>query len=112
MLNPALKYKVAATQTAMCKSPLATDCHSRRSGQVPLLLPLLYAGAKERHWKIGNTLVIHLCRVGILNEIGDMLKPRVVVLLIGERPGLTQRKVCQLIWPMSPVPHIQTPTET
>jgi ethanolamine ammonia-lyase small subunit len=62
------------------------------SAQVPLLLPLLYAGAKERHWKIGNTLVIHRCRVGILNEIGELLKPRVVVLLIGERPGLSTAK--------------------
>jgi ethanolamine ammonia-lyase small subunit len=57
--------------------------------QVPLLFPLLSEGANERHWKIGKTLLIHRCRVGILNEIGDLLKPRVVVLLIGERPGLS-----------------------
>ena len=56
--------------------------------QVPLLLPLLCDGARERGWKIGQTFVIHHCRVGILNEIGDLLKPRVAVLLIGERPGL------------------------
>jgi ethanolamine ammonia-lyase small subunit len=59
------------------------------SAQVPLLLPLLCKGANQRHWKIGKTVVIHRCRVGILNEIGDLLRPRVVVLLIGERPGLT-----------------------
>jgi ethanolamine ammonia-lyase small subunit len=59
------------------------------ASQVPLLLPLLCEGATQRHWKIGKTLVIHRCRVGILNEIGDVLKPRVVVLLIGERPGLS-----------------------
>jgi ethanolamine ammonia-lyase small subunit len=56
--------------------------------QVPLLLPLLCDGARERGWKIGQTFVIHHCRVGILNEIGDLLKSRVAVLLIGERPGL------------------------
>ncbi|HMD39529.1 MAG TPA: ethanolamine ammonia-lyase subunit EutC [Candidatus Acidoferrum sp.] len=56
--------------------------------QVPSLLPLLYDGAKERHWTVGQTFVVHHCRVGILNEIGELLKPRVVVLLIGERPGL------------------------
>jgi ethanolamine ammonia-lyase small subunit len=59
------------------------------AAQVPLLLPLLCQGAPERDWKIGKTLVIQRCRVGILNEIGDLLKPRVVVLLIGERPGLS-----------------------
>jgi ethanolamine ammonia-lyase small subunit len=56
--------------------------------QVPLLLPLLCDGARERGWKIGQTFLIHHCRVGILNETGDLLKSRVAVLLIGERPGL------------------------
>jgi ethanolamine ammonia-lyase small subunit len=58
------------------------------AAQVPPLLPLLCEGAKERHWKVGRTLVVHHCRVGILNEIGELLNPRVAVLLIGERPGL------------------------
>jgi ethanolamine ammonia-lyase small subunit len=58
------------------------------AAQVPTLLPLLYQGAADRHWKIGQTLVIHHCRVGILNEIGELLEPTVAVLLIGERPGL------------------------
>lgn len=59
------------------------------AAQVPSLLPLLCEGARGRCWKIGRTFVIHHCRVGILNEIGELLKPRVAVLLIGERPGLT-----------------------
>jgi ethanolamine ammonia-lyase small subunit len=57
------------------------------SRQVPALLPLLHAGAQSASWKVG-TFVIRYCRVGILNEIGELLQPRVVVLLIGERPGL------------------------
>lgn len=58
------------------------------SAQVPALLPLLYAGAGARGWGAGQTFVIRHCRVGILNEIGELLAPQVAVLLIGERPGL------------------------
>jgi ethanolamine ammonia-lyase small subunit len=58
------------------------------SVQVPRILPLLCEGAKARGWRVGQTFVIRHCRVGILNEIGEMLAPTVVVLLIGERPGL------------------------
>jgi ethanolamine ammonia-lyase small subunit len=48
----------------------------------------LAAGAKARGWTVGQPFVIRHCRVGILNEIGELLTPKVVVLLIGERPGL------------------------
>ncbi len=58
------------------------------AAQVPPLLPLLYQGAAQRGWKIGRAFVIHHCRVGILNEIGELLDPKVAILLIGERPGL------------------------
>ena len=56
--------------------------------QVPLLLPLLHQESRARGWSTGQTFVIHHCRVGILNEIGELLNPAVAVLLIGERPGL------------------------
>jgi ethanolamine ammonia-lyase small subunit len=56
--------------------------------QVPRLLQQLYDGAITRGWSVGNTFVIRYCRVGILNEIGELLSPKVAVLLIGERPGL------------------------
>jgi ethanolamine ammonia-lyase small subunit len=59
------------------------------AAQVPALLPLLAEGAAERGWKVGETFAIQYCRVGILNEIGELLAPRVAVLLLGERPGLT-----------------------
>ncbi len=56
--------------------------------QIPRLLPLLCEGAQTQGWSIGSIFVIRHCRVGILNEIGELLRPRVAVLLIGERPGL------------------------
>src|SRR6202030_212852 len=56
--------------------------------QVPALLPLLDAGARARGWTVGNPFVIRHCRVGVLNEIGELLAPKIAVLLIGERPGL------------------------
>ena len=58
------------------------------SAQVPGLVPLLCEGIKERGWTFGQVFAIHYCRVGILNEIGELLRPKVVILLIGERPGL------------------------
>ena len=56
--------------------------------QVPRLLPLLREGAKTRDWSLGEIFVIRHCRVGILNEVGELLEPTVAILLIGERPGL------------------------
>jgi ethanolamine ammonia-lyase small subunit len=56
--------------------------------QVPRLLPLLEREAVGRGWSFGRPFVIRYCRVGVMNEIGTYLDPAVVVLLIGERPGL------------------------
>ena len=58
------------------------------SMQVPRLLPLLCEGARTRGWTVGSIFVIRYCRVAILNDIGELLRPGVAVLLIGERPGL------------------------
>jgi ethanolamine ammonia-lyase small subunit len=56
--------------------------------QGPRLSPLICEGAKTRGWSVGEIFVIRYCRVGILNEIGELLRPKVAILLIGERPGL------------------------
>jgi ethanolamine ammonia-lyase small subunit len=58
------------------------------SVQVAQLLPALCDGANTLGWTLGQTFVIRHCRVGILNQIGEILRPTVAVLLIGERPGL------------------------
>lgn len=57
--------------------------------QVPDLLPRLAAGAGLRHWQFGRPFFVRYARVGILNNIGETLRAGVVILLIGERPGLT-----------------------
>jgi ethanolamine ammonia-lyase small subunit len=56
--------------------------------QVPVLLPLVAAEARMRNWRFGQPFFIRHGRVGVLNDIGEILQPSVVVLLIGERPGL------------------------
>jgi ethanolamine ammonia-lyase small subunit len=58
------------------------------AAQLPPLLPALHESGTRRGWAIGHTFVIRHCRVGIINDIGELLAPEVAVLLIGERPGL------------------------
>jgi ethanolamine ammonia-lyase small subunit len=58
------------------------------STQVPLLFQLLQQKMRARGWSIGQSFAVRYSRVGIMNVVGDLLSPRVVVLLIGERPGL------------------------
>ena len=58
------------------------------SAQVPLLFQLLQQEFQNRGWSTGRAFVVRYSRVGIMNAIGDLLSPRVIVLLIGERPGL------------------------
>jgi ethanolamine ammonia-lyase small subunit len=58
------------------------------AAQVPPLLPLLRDGATQRGWSFGQPFVLRHCRVGVLNDVGELLDPQVAVLLIGERPGL------------------------
>ena len=56
--------------------------------QVPKLLPTLVEHCEARDLVVGTPIVVRHCRVGIMNDIGEILAPKVVVLLIGERPGL------------------------
>src|SRR5919201_3634378 len=58
------------------------------AAQVPRLLPLLAEGSARRGWRFGQVFFVRHCRVGVLNDVGELLDPAVVVLLVGERPGL------------------------
>jgi len=74
------------------------------SVQVPQLLPLVQDGARARGWSVGHPFVIRHCRVGILNEIGATLAPKVAVLLIGERPGLATAESLSAYMAYRPLP--------
>lgn len=52
------------------------------------MFPIIQQGAKSAGLTVGTPFFIKYCRVGVLNDIGDLLKPDIVILLIGERPGL------------------------
>lgn len=52
------------------------------------MFPVIKQGAQSARLSFGTPFFIKYCRVGVLNDIGDILKPDVVILLIGERPGL------------------------
>ncbi len=52
------------------------------------IFPVIKQGAQAARLSFGTPFFIKYCRVGVLNDIGDALKPDVVILLIGERPGL------------------------
>jgi len=52
------------------------------------LLARLMQGAHQHGWSVGRPFIVRYCRVGVLNDVGELLDPKVVVLLIGERPGL------------------------
>jgi ethanolamine ammonia-lyase small subunit len=56
--------------------------------QAPELLDRLHAAAVDRGWSFGRPFLVRYCRVGVMNDIGELLAPSVVVLLVGERPGL------------------------
>ena len=52
------------------------------------IFPVLVAGCKYAGLSLGTPFFIQNCRVGVMNDIGDIIQPDVLILLIGERPGL------------------------
>jgi ethanolamine ammonia-lyase small subunit len=56
--------------------------------QAPGLLDRLQAAAEAHGWSFGRPFLVRYCRVGVMNDVGELLGPVVLVLLVGERPGL------------------------
>ena len=55
---------------------------------VPEILPAIKQGLKGFGIDVGPVPYVKYCRVGAMDELGPLIDSEVVVLLIGERPGL------------------------
>lgn len=54
---------------------------------IPELLPVLLDGLRSRELRIGEPIIAPYGRVKLSESIGDALRPKLVITLIGERPG-------------------------
>jgi ethanolamine ammonia-lyase small subunit len=52
------------------------------------IFPVIKQGVQNAGLTLGTPFFIKYARVGVMNDIGELIKPDVVILLIGERPGL------------------------
>lgn len=52
------------------------------------IFPVIKQGVQTAGLTFGTPFFIKYARVGVMNDVGDLIKPDVVILLIGERPGL------------------------
>lgn len=52
------------------------------------ILPVIRQGVQAAGISFGTPFFVKHCRVGVMNDIGDLVQPEVLILLIGERPGL------------------------
>ena len=52
------------------------------------MFPVIRQGAQTAGLTFGTPFFVKYARVGVMNDIGELIKPDVVILLIGERPGL------------------------
>ena len=52
------------------------------------IFPVIRQGVQTAGLTLGTPFFIKYARVGVMNDVGELIKPDVVILLIGERPGL------------------------
>ena len=55
---------------------------------LPQIYPVLEQGLTSAGLTLGTPFFVRYCRVGVINDINELIGADVVVLLIGERPGL------------------------
>ena len=74
---------------------------------VPVIDALCTAlAAAEPHWRLAPTCLVRQGRVAIGDEIGERLQARAVVVLIGERPGLSSPDSLGLYLTWAPRPGV------
>lgn len=98
-------YEHALTITAWQKRAVRAQCVANPDVQVVIsdglstdaitvnyeeILPPLMAGLKQAGLKVGTPFFVRYGRVKIEDQIGEILGAKVVILLVGERPGLGQ----------------------
>jgi len=55
---------------------------------IPNLLPAMLQGLEGMGIEVGTPIFVQYSRVGIMDSIGEELKPEAAIVLLGERPGL------------------------
>ena len=58
------------------------------TNNLPQIYPVLEQGLSSAGFTLGTPFFVRYCRVGVMNDVNDVIGADVVVLLIGERPGL------------------------
>jgi len=58
------------------------------NNNLPLIYPVIDQGLRAAGLSLGTTFFIQNARVGVINDVNEIIGADVVVILIGERPGL------------------------
>ncbi len=58
------------------------------TNNLPQIYPVVEQGLTGAGLTVGTPFFVRFCRVGVMNDVNDLMHADVVVLLIGERPGL------------------------
>ncbi len=81
--HPSARAHDLAIVVADGLSALATGRHA-----LPLLQALL-PGLQREGWRLAPVTLVRQARVAVADEVGQLLRARLVLILIGERPGLS-----------------------
>ncbi len=83
------RVRADGTPASTVQLVVADGLSARAAGtHAPAFIAAFAALAAEREWTLGRLIAVRHARVGLMNELGALLQPEVVLMLIGERPGL------------------------